>query len=181
MRPLTFEERYSFGTRELERLASQLYLPNNIKAEVGHKFYKLLEGNMTQGRATEVTLGCLIYHYCKAYGYPLEMRDIAGVLGADKWRMFKSYTRMQRRLGLGYVPVDAGSLIPKYVEMLELPYSVVAEAARNLKKVEKTGCTPRTKAITSIYLTGKVTLAELKRKCNVSEMGVRGCMGKLKQ
>ncbi|MDY6765767.1 MAG: TFIIB-type zinc ribbon-containing protein [Candidatus Nanohaloarchaea archaeon] len=87
-----------FALSELNRLVSQLKLPESVHEEVARLYEKAVDDGLVRGRSMESVVTALIYTVARKQGTPRTLDEIAECSGLEKREIGRTYRYVAREL-----------------------------------------------------------------------------------
>ncbi|MBC7218604.1 MAG: hypothetical protein H5T49_00500 [Hadesarchaea archaeon] len=182
------ERNLAFALSEIDRMASQLALPRNVKEAAALIYRRALEKKMIRGRSIEAMVAAALYAACQEYKIPRTLTEVAEASRVSKTEVNRGYMSIAR--GLSIPPVLAASVlfVPKIASELKLNGEVQALAARLAQRCEKRKitqmCDPRSIAAATVYLASVLCGKKLSQQAvadvlNLSEVTVRNAQKRI--
>jgi transcription initiation factor TFIIB len=171
----------TFALGEIERMAAQLGLPNDVKEAACHIYRKGVEERLIRGRSIEGVAAAALYAACRQWRIPRTLDEIAEVSKVSKKEIGRSYRFIIRQLMKtpASSPID---YIPRFASELGLSGEVEAKAIEILKKAAPYGLTsgrgPTGVAAAALYIATVLcnerrTQREIANVARVTEVTVR--------
>jgi len=150
------EKTLSFALGEIDRMASALKLPNEIKEAASLLYRKAVKLNLIKGRSIEELGSAALYITCRQYGVPRTLKEIAAVSRMPLKKIRRAYIFLLKNLELKLSPPDPTRYIPRFCSELGLS-DVTRERAIAIMKENKgiaaaKGWGPTGTAAAAIYL-----------------------------
>jgi transcription initiation factor TFIIB len=167
---------------EIDRMASALGLPNNVRETASVIYRRALDEDLLPGRSIEGVATASLYAAARQAGTPRSLDEITTVSRVDKDEIARTYRYVVRELNLEIKPADPVSYVPRFAS--ELGLSDEAERrARGLLETAKnegihSGKSPVGLAAAAVYAAAlltneKVTQNEVSQVANISEVTIR--------
>jgi transcription initiation factor TFIIB len=167
---------------EIDRMASALGLPNNVRETASVIYRRALDENLLPGRSIEGVATASLYAAARQAGTPRSLDEIATVSRVEKDEIARTYRYVVRELNLEIQPADPVSYVPRFAS--ELGLSDESERrARDLLETAKregihSGKSPVGLAAAAVYAAAlltneKVTQNEVSEVANISEVTIR--------
>ncbi|PSQ60721.1 transcription initiation factor IIB 2 [Halobacteriales archaeon SW_7_71_33] len=167
---------------EIDRMASALGLPNNVRETASVIYRRALDEDLLPGRSIEGVATASLYAAARQAGTPRSLDEITTVSRVDKDEIARTYRYVVRELNLEIKPADPVSYVPRFAS--ELGLSDEAERrARSLLETAKgegihSGKSPVGLAAAAVYAAAlltneKVTQNEVSQVANISEVTIR--------
>ncbi|MDH5815883.1 MAG: transcription initiation factor IIB [Candidatus Nezhaarchaeota archaeon] len=177
-----FERNLTYALSELDRIASQLGLPRNVRETAAILYRRMIETRMIRGRSIESMVAAAIYAACRQNKIPRTLDEISQASNVKKREVGKSYRLLLRTLLAKITPVVSINFIPRLVNKLNLSHDVQRLAITILEKAKNMGLTsgrgPMGIAAASIYIACvlqqvKCTQRDIASSANVTEVTIR--------
>ncbi len=172
----------SFALSELDRMASALSLPRNLR-ETASKLYRIaLKNHLIRGRSIEGVAAASIYASCRLCKIPRSLQEIAEVARVDKKEIGSCYRFISPKLALNAGPALPADYIARFASSLRFSGKCQSTARHILQIASKKGLTsgrgPAGIAAASLYLAGVLgherhTQHEIAKVAGVTEVTVR--------
>jgi len=167
---------------EIERMASALGLPENVRETASVIYRRALDENLLPGRSIEGVATAALYTAARQAGIPRSLDEIERVSRVDRMELTRTYRYIIRELNLEVKPADPESYIPRFVSDLELP-DEVERRARELVEAARgdgilSGKSPVGLAAAAVYAAAllcneKVTQNQVSEVADISEVTIR--------
>ncbi|MCL5433682.1 MAG: transcription initiation factor IIB [Candidatus Marsarchaeota archaeon] len=183
------ERNYLIALPELNRVASYLGLPENIRESAALLYRKCVQSNLIRGRPIETVVQAVIYAACREAGTPRTLDEIANISGMPKKEIGRAYRVISHELNLKIPLTDPQSYVPRYINALKLSgeaqeksYVILKDA---MKKGLVSGRSPTGVSAAAVYiasaLTGeRRTQKEVADVAGVTEVTIRNRYRELK-
>ena len=167
---------------EIDRMASALGLPENVRETASVIYRRALEENLLPGRSIEGVATAALYAAARQAGTPRSLDEIAGVSRVDKMELTRTYRYIVRQLGLEVQPADPVSYLPRFTSDLDLSEEAERQARELLESAKSDGVhsgkSPVGLAAAAIYAAAlltneKVTQSQVSAVTDVSEVTIR--------
>ncbi len=167
---------------EIDRMASALGLPENVRETASVIYRRALEENLLPGRSIEGVATASLYAAARQAGNPRSLDEIERVSRVDRMELTRTYRYVIRELGLEVKPADPKSYIPRFTSELGLSDEVERQARELLDAAQGTevmsGKSPVGLAAASIYAASlltneKVTQSQVSSVADISEVTIR--------
>jgi len=167
---------------EIDRMASALGLPDNVRETASVIYRRALEEDLLPGRSIEGVATAALYGAARQAGTPRSLDEVERVSRVDRMELTRTYRYIVRELGLEIQPADPESYVPRFVSELGLPDETERQARDLLESARSTGVisgkSPVGLAAAAIYaaalLTNEsVTQSEVGEIADVSEVTIR--------
>ncbi|MCU4971277.1 transcription initiation factor IIB [Halobacteria archaeon AArc-m2/3/4] len=167
---------------EIDRMASALGLPDNVRETASVIYRRALEEDLLPGRSIEGVATSSLYAAARQAGTPRSLDEITAVSRVEKDEIARTYRYVIRELGLEVQPADPESYVPRFASDLDLS-DETERRARNLLKSAKdqeihSGKSPVGLAAAAVYAAAlltneKVTQNEVSGVASISEVTIR--------
>ncbi|RZN37188.1 MAG: transcription initiation factor IIB [Methanophagales archaeon ANME-1-THS] len=114
------EKTLAVGLGEIDRMASALNLPNDIKEAASLLYRKSAKQNLIKGRSIEELGSAVLYITCRQYGVPRTLKEIAKVSRMPLKKIRRAYLFLLKNLGIKLAPPDPARYIPRFSSELGL-------------------------------------------------------------
>jgi len=167
---------------ELDRIASALGLPRNVRETAATMYRKAVNKNMIRGRSIEDVVAATVYGACRQCGIPRTLEEIASFSRSRKKEIGRSYRFIARGLELKLFPTRPEEYISRFCNKLGLSSKVqakVAEIVRGATDKELTsGRGPTGITAAAIYMATVIcnenrTQKEIANVTGVTEVTIR--------
>jgi transcription initiation factor TFIIB len=167
---------------EIDRMASALGLPENVRETASVIYRRALDENLLPGRSIEGVATAALYAAARQAGTPRSLDEITGVSRVEKSEIARTYRYVVRQLNLEIEPADPESYVPRFASDLELSDEVERRARELLQGAKNAGIhsgkSPVGLAAAAIYAAAlltneKVTQNEVSEVANISEVTIR--------
>ncbi len=184
------ERNLAIALAELERVASALGLPDNIKESAALLYRKAVKKELIRGRLIESVVAGVIYAICRMNGIPRTLEEIAKASGIEKKEIGRSYRFLKSELKLDVPLSDPSTYVPKFAVALDLGPEVQKEAIKLIKKAVSKGLIsgrgPTGVAAAALYIAAamhgqKRTQKEVADVAGVTEVTIRNRYRELKK
>ncbi|MFB6245157.1 MAG: transcription initiation factor IIB family protein [Candidatus Nanohaloarchaea archaeon] len=168
--------------KELQRVASDLNLPESVYEEASRLTEKAQEQGIIQGRGIDATVGALVYLVARKQEVPRTLEEVADIVPIKKRKLGKAYRHTARELDMKIKPGRPEDFIPRYASKLDLPGEIQANARRIIQDARDTdalaGRSPTGIVAASLYIATQVededlTQREIAEKVGVTSVTVR--------
>lgn len=184
------ERNYLIALPELNRVASYLGLPENIRENAALLYRKCVQNNFIRGRPIETVVQAVIYAACRKAGMPRTLDEIANISGLPKKEIGRAYRAISHGLNLKIPLTDPISYVPRYVNALKLSAEAQEEAMKLLKEAMRKGLvsgrSPTGVSAAAVYIAGALagerrTQKEVADVAGVTEVTIRNRYRELKE
>ncbi len=167
---------------EIDRMASALGLPENVRETASVIYRRALEEDLLPGRSIEGVSTAALYASARQAGTPRSLDEISRVSRVGKMELTRTYRYIVRELSLEIQPADPESYVPRFVSQLDGSDEAERTAKRLLRSAKNNGITsgksPVGLAAAAVYAASlltneKVTQSEVSEVANISEVTIR--------
>ncbi|KXB09269.1 transcription initiation factor IIB [candidate division MSBL1 archaeon SCGC-AAA833F18] len=155
------ERNLAFALSEMDRMASQLGLPRNVREMASMTYRDAVQKQLIRGRSIEGVVSAAIYAACRECGIPRTLEETAEASRVDKKEIGRSYRFISRELDLHLLPTNPASYVSRFGSELDLSGEAQSEAIELIKKAKEKGLTsgrsPTGIAAAAIYITTVMT------------------------
>ncbi|MUV87105.1 transcription initiation factor IIB 2, partial [Natronomonas sp. CBA1123] len=113
---------------EIDRMASALGLPENVRETASVIYRRALQDNLLPGRSIEGVATASLYAAARQAGVPRSLDEVERVSRVEKMELTRTYRYIIRELNLEVKPADPESYIPRFVSDLDLSDEVERRA-----------------------------------------------------
>lgn len=169
----SMERNLAIALSELDRIASCLGLPSNIREASALLYRKAVEKGLIRGRLIESVVAAVIYTVCRQYEIPRTLDEISEVSGINKKEIGRTYRFLKRDLGISMPLTNPTHYIPRFSSELGLSGHVQEKAVDILEEAIKQGLIsgrgPTGVAAAAVYIAG-VLMGERKTQKEVADI-----------
>ena len=167
---------------EIDRMASALGLPENVRETASVIYRRALEEDLLPGRSIEGVATASLYAAARKAGTPRSLDELTKVSRVDKDEIARTYRYVVRELNLEIRPADPESYVPRFASELNLSEEVERRARELLDNAKEQGVhsgkSPVGLAAAAVYAASlltneKVTQSEVSEVANISEVTIR--------
>ncbi len=167
------ERNLSQALQELERMASNLSIPNDVRETAAVIYRKAVKQNMIRGRSIEGVVAGSIYAACRLTNVPRTLDEIGSVTRVKKKEIGRTYRIMSRYLKLNILPSKPDDYVNRFCSRLKLSQEARKKALDILKMARDNDLTsgkgPTGVAAAAIYIASLLT-GERRTQRAVSEV-----------
>jgi transcription initiation factor TFIIB len=124
---------------EIDRMASALGLPENVRETASVIYRRALEENLLPGRSIEGVSTAAVYASARQAGVPRSLDEISEVSRVEKSEIARTYRYVVRELGLEVRPADPESYVPRFASSLDLSEESERRARELLQNAKQQG------------------------------------------
>ncbi len=167
---------------EIDRMASALGLPENVRETASVIYRRALDENLLPGRSIEGVATASVYAAARQAGVPRSLDEVAGVSRVEKSEIARTYRYVVRELGLEVAPADPESYVPRFASELGLSEEAENRARQLLGNAKEQGVhsgkSPVGLAAAAVYAASlltneKTTQAAVSEVADISEVTIR--------
>ncbi len=167
---------------EIDRMASALGLPEDIRETASVIYRRALEDDLLPGRSIEGISTAALYAAARQAGNPRTIDEFAEVSRVDEMEFKRAYRYIVRELGLEVQPADPVSYVPRFANELDISDEAERRARELLETAKRralhSGKNPVGLAAAAVYAAAlltneQVTQAEVSDVADVSEVTIR--------
>jgi len=167
---------------EIDRMASALGLPENVRETASVIYRRALDENLLPGRSIEGVSTAAVYAAARQAGVPRSLDEITEVSRVEKSEIARTYRYVVRELGLEVKPADPESYVPRFASSLELSEESERRARELLQNAKEQGVhsgkSPVGLAAAAVYAAAlltneKTTQAAVSEVADISEVTIR--------
>jgi transcription initiation factor TFIIB len=150
------ERNLAFALTELDRMASKLLLPKQVREAAAMIYRKAVEKNLIRGRSIEGVAAASLYAACRQCSLPRTLDEIAEVSKVDRKEIGRTYRFIAREINLKLMPTLPTDYVARFCSELKLGMDVQTKAMEILEQAHEKGLTsgrgPTGVAAAAIYL-----------------------------
>ncbi|PNX45865.1 MAG: transcription initiation factor IIB, partial [Thermoplasmata archaeon M9B1D] len=114
------ERNLAFALSELDRMASGMGLPRNVRETAAMIYRKAVLKNLIRGRSIEGVSAAALYAACRQCNVPRTLDEIAGSSRVSRKEIGRTYRFIARELGLRLMPTSPQDYISRFCSELKL-------------------------------------------------------------
>ncbi len=186
----SIERNLAIALTELNRVASHLGLPEQIREQSALLYRKCVEKGLIRGRQIESVVSAVIYAVCRQAGIPRTLDEITKVAEIPKKEIGRTYRLITQEIGLKIPLTSPQFYVTRFVTALRLSGETQKKAQEILEKAMEKGLVsgrgPMGVAAAAVYiasvLTGeRRTQKEVADVAGVTEVTIRNRYRELKK
>jgi transcription initiation factor TFIIB len=167
---------------EIDRMASALGLPDNVRETASVIYRRALEEDLLPGRSIEGVSTACTYAAARMAGVPRSLDEIAEVSRVEKSEVARTYRYVSRELSLEVKPADPEQYVPRFASELGLSDESKMRARQLLSNAKEQGVhsgkSPVGLAAAAVYAASlltneKTTQAAVSEVADISEVTIR--------
>jgi len=155
------EKTLAFALGEIDRMASALKLPNDIKEAASLLYRKAVKHNLIKGRSIEELGSAVLYITCRQYGVPRTLKEIAQVSRMPLKKIRRAYIFLLKKLEIKLAPADPARYKPRFCSELGLSDATRERAIKIMREGRGTaaakGWGPTGTAAAAIYIAAELS------------------------
>jgi transcription initiation factor TFIIB len=114
------ERNLAFALSELDRMASALGLPRNVRETAAVVYRDAVDKNLIRGRSIEGVAAAALYAACRQCSVPRTLDEIAEVSRVSRKEIGRTYRFISRELGFKLLPTSPIDYVPRFCSGLQL-------------------------------------------------------------
>src|SRR3989441_1291826 len=146
----------AFALSELDRMASGMGLPRNVRETAAMVYRKAVNKNLIRGRSIEGVVAASLYAACRQCNVPRTLDEIANSSRVGRKEIGRTYRFMTRELKLKLMPTKPQDYVSRFCSELKLTGEVQSRAVEILKEAQDkeltSGRGPTGVAAAAIYI-----------------------------
>ncbi|MBO7409526.1 MAG: transcription initiation factor IIB, partial [Candidatus Methanomethylophilaceae archaeon] len=108
------ERNLAFALSELERMASAMGLPRNVRETAAMIYRKAVTKNLIRGRSIEGVVAASLYAACRQCGVPRTLDEVANSSRVGRKEIGRTYRFMTRELKLKLMPTKPQDYVQRF-------------------------------------------------------------------
>jgi Transcription initiation factor IIB (TFIIB) len=128
------ERNLAFALSELDRMASALSLPRDVREASALAHRRAVEKNLIKGRSIEGVATAALYAGCRECGVPRTLNEIAAVARVSRKEIGRTYRLVARELSLGFMPVSPMAYVSRLCSALNLSGATETKALELIQR-----------------------------------------------
>lgn len=110
-----------FGLTEIERMVSELYLPESAHEMVDELYRIVVDWQVIGGHSIDSISSALVYFVCREKRYPVSLREIETVSRVERAEIYRVYSYLCDEFGRDKrESIDPKKFVPRYCSQLKL-------------------------------------------------------------
>ncbi len=150
------ERNLAYALTEMDRMASTMGLPKNIRETAAVVYRKAVKKNLIRGRSINSVVAASLYAACRKAGVPRTLDEIADATSSDRKEIGRTYRFLSRELILKLKPTKPQEYLSRFCSELDLSGKVKKIAGNIIDQAEEkeliSGKGPTGLAAASIYI-----------------------------
>ncbi|MEI7857721.1 MAG: transcription initiation factor IIB [Methanomicrobiales archaeon] len=176
------ERNLAFALSELDRMASALGLPRNIRESSAVVYRDAVDKNLIRGRSIEGVAAAALYAACRQCCVPRTLDEIAEVSRVSRKEIGRTFRFISRELSLKLLPTSPMDYVPRFCSGLTLKGEVQSRTIEILRLATEheltSGKGPTGVAAAAIYIASilggeRRTQREVAEVAGVTEVTIR--------
>ncbi|MBA3044270.1 transcription initiation factor IIB [archaeon] len=176
------ERNLAFALSELDRMASSIGLPRNVRETAAMIYRRAVTKNLIRGRSIEGVAAAALYAACRQCNVPRTLDEIASTSRVSRKEIGRTYRFMTRELKLKLMPTAPEDYISRFCSELKLSGDVQIKANEILKQAAEkeltsgrgpTGVAAAAIYVSSIICNERKTQREVADVAGVTEVTIR--------
>ncbi len=176
------ERNLAIALSELDRMASGMGLPRNVRETAAMIYRKAVLRNLIRGRSIEGVAGAALYAACRQCNVPRTLDEIAETSRISRKEIGRTYRFISRALELKLMPTSPQDYISRFCSLLKLTGDVQSKSIEIIKdaadKELTSGRGPTGVAAAAIYISSilcgeRRTQREVADVAGVTEVTIR--------
>ncbi len=176
------ERNLAFALAELDRIASAMNLPRNVRETAAMIYRKAVNHNLIRGRSIEGVVAASLYGSCRQCNVPRTLDEIASKSHIGRKEIGRTYRFMTRELKLRLLPTRPQDYVQRFCSELKLKGEVQTKANDILKLATEreltsgrgpTGVSAAAIYIASLQCGERRTQREVAEVAGVTEVTIR--------
>jgi len=167
---------------EIDRMASALGLPQNVRETTSMIYRQCLNNNMLPGRSIEGMATASLYAGARLEEVPRSLDELERVSRVDRNRIASAHRYINKELELKIGPIDPCKYIPRFASELDIRQDAQNKALELMKYIKEnnlqTGKSPPGIAAAAIYTAAvfcneDITQGEIAEVTGITEVTIR--------
>ena len=176
------ERNLAFALSELDRMASGMGLPRNVRETAAMVYRRAVTKNLIRGRSIEGVVAASLYAACRQCDVPRTLDEIADTSRVSRKEIGRTYRFIARELKLKLMPTAPQNYIPRFCSELKLSSDAQQRTLEILKQAADreltsgrgpTGIAAAALYIASILSGERRTQREVAEVAGVTEVTIR--------
>ncbi len=167
------ERNLAFALTELDKVASRLNLPKEIREQAAIVYRKAVEKGLIRGRSIEGVSAAALYAACRMCGIPRTLDEVADGAKLNRKEIGRTYRFVARELDINLNPTTPIEYVPRFGSELGLSGQIQSKAIEVLRmamgKELTSGRGPTGVAAAAIYI-ASVLLGERRTQREVADV-----------
>lgn len=130
------ERNLAYALSEVDRMASQLGLPENVCEAAAMIYREAVEESLIRGRSIEGVSSAALYAGCRKCKVPRTLEEITEASRVDKKEISRSYRFISRELNIHLEPTNPISYVSRFGSELDISGEAKTKAIELIKKAK---------------------------------------------
>jgi transcription initiation factor TFIIB len=176
------ERNLAVALGELQRLASRMGLPKQVREEAAYIYRKAVEKKLVRGRSIEGVVAASLYAACRIQNVPRTLDEVGKYSRTGRKEIGRTFRAIAMELLLRVPPARPSDYVPRFCALLKLPIAAQSESLRILELAEQhdltagrgpTGIAAASVYLASIMTNNQRTQREVSDAAGVTEVTIR--------
>ncbi len=150
------ERNLAYALTEMDRMASTMGLPKNIRETAAVIYRKAVKKNLIRGRSINSVVAASLYAACRKANVPRTLDEIAEATSSDRKEIGRTYRFLSRELVLKLKPTKPQEYLSRFCSELDLSGKIQKMAKNIIDQAEEreliSGKGPTGLAAAAIYI-----------------------------
>ena len=134
----SMERNLTIALAELDRVASYLGLPDDIKEAAALLYRKAVKAELIRGRIIESIVAAVIYAICRMHGIPRTLDEISKASAIEKKEIGRAYRFLKAELDLAVTAIEKKPAAGLHsVALAELPLVLLVEKSSRITAADQ--------------------------------------------
>ncbi|NVM37785.1 MAG: transcription initiation factor IIB [Candidatus Lokiarchaeota archaeon] len=164
------------ASTELKRISTNLNLPIYIREDAMRLYREAFKKKLLRGRSINAMVAACLYLACRRKQLPRTLQEITNEASANAKDVRRSYTTLLKEFNLKSPSTDPVSLIPRYINDLELDSEIEQLTTKILNSYKArfsiSGKDPKGLCAGAIYLASKIKNKDTTQQLIVETVGI---------
>ncbi|MFX1365773.1 MAG: transcription initiation factor IIB family protein [Promethearchaeota archaeon] len=164
------------ASTELKRISTNLNLPIYVREDAMRLYREAFKKKLLRGRSINAMVAACLYLACRRKQLPRTLQEITNEASANAKDVRRSYTTLIKEFNLKSPSTDPISLIPRYINDLELDSEIEKLTTKILNTYKArfsiSGKDPKGLCAGAIYLASKIKNRDITQQKIVENVGI---------
>lgn len=164
------------ASTELKRISTNLNLPIYVREDAMRLYREAFKKKLLRGRSINAMVAACLYLACRRKQLPRTLQEITNEASANDKDVRRSYSTLIREFNLKSPSTDPVSLIPRYINDLELDSEIEQLTTKILNSFKArfsvSGKDPKGLCAGAIYLASKIKNKDVTQQKIVEVIGI---------